>query len=79
MNEQRYAYVARKPCRCITLLQVDDPAHPNDVAREISQAIRRGESIERTTVEEARVAEPWHWNCECVGQECLCEPVAVPS
>ena len=52
------SYVARKPCGCVTMAIVDNPAHAKDTAKEISKAIRLGETVDRLPVEAVR-AMPW--------------------
>ena len=52
------SYVARKPCGCLAMAVVDNPAHAKDTAKEIAKAIRLGETVDRLPVEEVR-AMPW--------------------
>ena len=48
------AYVGRAQCGCIELLTMDTPENKREAAKEIGKVIRRGGSIERVTVEDAR-------------------------
>jgi len=54
------SYIAKKPCGCVTMAIVDNPDHKNEVAREISQAVRQGETVERVTSESVRTMV---WDC----------------
>ena len=61
-NEGSMTYVARKECGCLTLLVIDTPnmVHRKDMAKEISAAILRGDTIERVATEEVRKMD---WKC----------------
>lgn len=48
------AYIGRAPCGCIRMAVVDDPNHKRDVAREIANAVKHGEAVERVTCEYVR-------------------------
>ena len=52
-----YVYAARHECGLIVAAVVDDPALANGVARIVSTWIRRGHTIERMPIEEARKTE----------------------
>lgn len=45
------AYVSRKTCGCVGLMVVDDGG---ETARYVAAAIRRGEAVDRMSVEQAR-------------------------
>lgn len=50
-----HAYVSRRPCGHPVGLCVDDPAHPRDTAKFVASEVRGGNTVERVTIEEARV------------------------
>lgn len=50
-----YAYIARQPCGAITGASVDNPEDKALVDRDIAGWIRDGRTVERMTLEEARV------------------------
>jgi hypothetical protein len=58
------AYIARADCGCIVAATIDRPEYRKDVARDTADWIKRGYSIERTTVAEAK-ADPnfLTWPC----------------
>jgi len=52
------AYVARHvPCGLIVAVTIDDPDYRKYVAKDIAAWVRRGDTIERMPVEDARKAE----------------------
>lgn len=46
-SDEPYAYVGRARCGCIRMAVVDDPDRASRVAREVAEAIRAGETVER--------------------------------
>jgi hypothetical protein len=52
------AYISRKPCGCIVWAMVDEenpsPQYKRELARELANCIRHGETIERVTAEFVR-------------------------
>ena len=57
-EEQGMAYVSRcAACKKIVTAVVDNPAHKREVAREVADAIRLGEAVERVSVGDVRRAE----------------------
>jgi len=57
-----YAYVGREACGCVTLLTVDSEQNRREAAREVARHIKRGGTVERMTVEDARTSAPF--GCE---------------
>lgn len=54
--KEAMAYVGSEPeCGCVTFLIVDNPEHAKDTAREVARMMRAGLTINRMTVEDARV------------------------
>lgn len=58
---EEMAYVGRKPCGCLSFAAVDSEDNRRMCAQESSAAIRRGEAVERVTVEAVRAMR---WNCD---------------
>ena len=57
-EEQGMAYVSRcATCRKIVMATIDNPAHKREVAKEVADAIRSGEAVERVPLEDVRRAE----------------------
>lgn len=54
MTAPRMAYVGVEGCGCVTGVTVDDPRCRSDVACDVGNWVRRGRTVERTTVEDAR-------------------------
>lgn len=50
----RMAYIGVSPCGCVPAVTVDEPEHAKDVAKDISGWIKRGRTVERVTMDEAR-------------------------
>ena len=48
------AYVGKRPCGCVVAAIVDDGDDPKDVAKFVADLVRRGMTVERSTVEDAR-------------------------
>ncbi len=48
------AYYATMDCGCLVAAMVDDPTHKKDTAKEIASWARRGDAVNRGTVEEVR-------------------------
>ena len=64
-EEQGMAYVSRcTACKKIVTAIVDNPAHKREVAKEVADAIRSGEAVERMPVEDVRRAD----FCSCLRQ-----------
>lgn len=51
------AYVGKKPCGCVTFAAVISERSRDLAAKESAKAIRRGETVERVTVEAVRSME----------------------
>lgn len=51
-----YAYMGRETCGCVTCVTVDNPEYKKYVAKDLSDWIRQGLSVERVPIEEARQA-----------------------
>ena len=60
MSSESMSYIAKKPCGCLSMAIVDNPDHKKDVAKEISKAVRLGETVERVTTETVRTMD---WKC----------------
>ena len=60
MADTSMAYIAKKSCGCLSMAIVDTPEHKIDVAKEISKAVRLGETIERVTIDVVRTMD---WEC----------------
>jgi len=60
MSSESMSYIAKKPCGCLSMAIVDNPDHKRDTAREISKAVRLGETIERVPTETVRTMD---WEC----------------
>ena len=55
MEETKFCYIARQPgCRCIGVVVVDEPKHPKDTAKTVSDAVKAGLNIERMQIEDFR-------------------------
>jgi hypothetical protein len=63
--DERYSYIARRPCGCICWAIHDDPADKDYTAREIAKVVRRGLAVERIQSSLISVAM---WECD------LCAP-----
>jgi hypothetical protein len=48
------AYIGRRPCGCVVAAVVDDGDDPKDVAKFVAELVRKGITVERSTVEDAR-------------------------
>ena len=48
------SYVALKPCGCLAIAIVDNPAHAGDIAREIAKGIRQGYHFDRVPSQRVR-------------------------
>lgn len=58
-------YVGRYPCGCIYAVTCDDdPRHAKDTAKFVAEIIRRGDTVERMTVAEAK-ADPLFFPKAC--------------
>ena len=80
MSENTHAYIGREACGHATLAVVDDPAHQKDTYRELNAAARRGQKIERVTIDEARAAlKEWSFAEFDHGSDGRCIPKAVPT
>ena len=64
-----HAYIGTKKCGCVVAAVVDNPDHAKDVAKDVAGFIRKGLSIERVSIEKARVRLN---RCEC-GEEAATE------
>lgn len=62
MKKEPRAYIAKKSCGCIVAATVDDPEHKEDVAKNVSDWIKDGLSIERVTCETVRQSK---LGCHC--------------
>ena len=49
------AYVGVSPCGCIRAATVDNPEHAKDVRKDVAAFMRAGDTIERLSVELARM------------------------
>lgn len=47
-------YVGKRPCGCVVAAVVDDGDDPKDVAKFIADLVKRGMTVDRSTVDEAR-------------------------
>jgi hypothetical protein len=64
MADETPAYIGVEPCGCVTAVQVDDGSHPKDIASFLSEVVKSGRTIERTTVGEAKAREHFlPWEC----------------
>jgi len=50
-SDIQFAYAGRKPCGCTVAVVVDDPDFPKDVAKDVSNFIKSGLTIERVPIE----------------------------
>lgn len=64
MNDATHAYVVRRPCGHPLALAVDVPDDTKGTARFVAKEIRAGNTVERVTIEEARVIGVVY--CACV-------------
>lgn len=66
------AYIGRcGDCDAIVLAIVDTPERKKDVAKEIAQAVREGQRIERVTCEAVRTAPDWGCTPACPCKWCV--------
>lgn len=66
-----FAYICREPeCGCATIALVDSERAKKENAREMASAVRRGMSVERLPMEEARaqIKQCPHWKIGSRGQ-----------
>lgn len=55
------AYIGRKSCGCVICAYADDPAHKNDISKEIAKWIKNGLTVER--VPDQYVRDNFTFNC----------------
>jgi hypothetical protein len=56
MTDVTHAYLIVKPCGCVVELCVDSPDQAHAIGGMSRYAVRRGYSLQRVTLEEARAA-----------------------
>ncbi len=59
-----HAYIAKKPCGCVTAVTVDLPDHPDWTSHDVADFIKSGRSVERVTIAEARQTLLVRCKCE---------------
>ena len=60
-DEMTFSYISTKPCGCLMLAIVDNPAHKKDTAKEIAKAVRLGETVQRVPSKQVCAME---WHCK---------------
>ena len=53
-DTEAMAYIGRRNCGCVVAVSVDTPFYRRDVAKDLAEFIRRGYTVERVTVEQAK-------------------------
>jgi hypothetical protein len=62
MSKATHVYLGRQACGCAVAFVVDDPDDPKFTAREIAKWVRRGRTVERVLLDEARSGP---FGCKC--------------
>lgn len=57
----KMAYIGRKECGCVVCAYVDDPERRKDTAKEVSNWIKWGLTVEHVTIDYAN--EHFTWEC----------------
>lgn len=54
MNVPTHAYLGTKGCGCFAFICVDDPEYASEIARDTRWVIKRGGSVERLPMQDAK-------------------------